>query len=802
MMLSSSLALFAAGSSSAATVGGSNGSTVVYSDGTYLYRVHVNTDGSHDTPAQIMDQNNNPIHGVDPSLSPGGDSVAYRTGVTGGVNGVPASAGSRGYLDVVSINGGTASQVDTDVMSAGTWNPTKSDGAAEELAYVKKNPSDNGAMIFRERIHGSAPYAVPAYVMRIGTAVEGAIDTGDDNPSTHTLTSPPASTYHPHNSQVAWSPDGTKLALTGYDGGLATLNCTNDVATGGNANNNNTFGVGRDCRTDSYLYTVNAYAVNDDSNGLVRIHEGLGDSSPTWSPQGYVLFSSYGRENSQIVPVTPQSPYWPSEWAPDTGWGQSSGGLDGGLGDNRCNASALSTAPYYVVAQSQWGWNSEAAGTQNGLDMHCPGGSTYLTGGATQNAAAHLWSVLPTGGGMYGNASSSPLPGQGQVNLGASNVVSGSYGQLFQQWDFTNSWFHNYENSVVTPDGLTTLFTVDGTLNLATLSSSGGIGTPVSTGLNAAGGVSVSATLPFDSVIRNANGAWQAWQGSPLSGLPGNAAPTKIAVAGTGNGNAEVVARGQDGMFYMADRTSSAGLGTWSAVPGTNGAPHFGGPSVSAAASNDGSDVAVAAVGLDGGVWVNVHIVNPSYWGIWGKLTAPFTATKVAVALDSHNNTYIIATDGHSVYLNMGTSIGGNWSGWQSMASLPGGVGASGDIAIAGNGNGIGAQLAVIDNNHQVWHNLLNTTNDNGNPTGWAKPAQISGGVSSIAAAGIGNGDAQFLAVGQSDGKLYHNDRYVNGSWSGWGVPSGMNGAASFKASQVGIANLGSNDAFIMATAG
>ncbi|WP_167739861.1 hypothetical protein [Streptomyces griseofuscus] len=172
--------------------------------------------------------------------------------------------------------------------------------------------------------------------------------------------------------------------------------------------------------------------------------------------------------------------------------------------------------------------------------------------------------------------------------------------------------------------------------------------------------------------IRHADGSWQGWaaMAGDDSGL---AKATKVAIAGMPNGSSQVLVYGADGRMRLDTRAADGGWSGWSTVSGV-GAPDFAGPALSIAALPDG-DSQIAAIGLDGNVWHNVHRADGSWTG-WdspaGPAGGPMGASAVAVAglPDGDSQLVAVGLDGNVYHAVRDRD--GKWTPFRAVAGLRG----------------------------------------------------------------------------------------------------------------------------------
>ncbi|MGM9335854.1 hypothetical protein ACTAFV_28310 [Streptomyces murinus] len=185
--------------------------------------------------------------------------------------------------------------------------------------------------------------------------------------------------------------------------------------------------------------------------------------------------------------------------------------------------------------------------------------------------------------------------------------------------------------------------------------------------------------------IRHADGSWQGWaaMAGDDSGL---VKATKVAIAGMPNGSSQVLVYGADGRMRLDTRAADGGWSGWSTVSGV-GAPDFAGPALSIAALPDG-DSQIAAIGLDGHVWHNVHRADGSWTG-WtspsGPAGGPMGASAVAVAglPDGDSQLVAVGLDGNVYHAVRGRD--GDWTPFRAVAGLRGAGTFAGDqVGIAG----------------------------------------------------------------------------------------------------------------------
>ncbi|MFI6604200.1 CHAP domain-containing protein [Nonomuraea sp. NPDC050536] len=225
------------------------------------------------------------------------------------------------------------------------------------------------------------------------------------------------------------------------------------------------------------------------------------------------------------------------------------------------------------------------------------------------------------------------------------------------------------------------------------------------------------------------------------------------------NLSSQVAAVGNDGLIYHEVRD---GNGKWSGfqpVAGYGGAAHFAARSVAIAGTPDGS-AQLIAVGNDGNAYHNVRYANGTWQG-WASLG--FAAAQVSIAAMPNGSAQVLAMapDG-TLYHNIRFAPSGNWQGFRALAGYEGAATfRAKSAAIAGMTDG-SAQLIAVGNDGNAYHNVRYA---NGTWQGW-RPLGVA--ASSVALAGMPAGDsAQFVIVG-NDGGVYHNIRGADGTWQGW----------------------------------
>ncbi|MFJ5229057.1 transglycosylase family protein [Kitasatospora sp. NPDC088391] len=286
---------------------------------------------------------------------------------------------------------------------------------------------------------------------------------------------------------------------------------------------------------------------------------------------------------------------------------------------------------------------------------------------------------------------------------------------------------------------------------------------------------------------------WGAWSGfAPVIGY-GSAPSFKAgqeAVTSTPDKSTQSIALGNDGNLYHTARYPDGSWTGWAPLAGVGGAANFAASTFSIAGMPNG-DAQVLAVGNDGGIYFTTRLVSGSWQG-WSKV-GDWTARKVSIAAlpNGDAQVLIVGNDG-LVYHNIHFA-GGSWQGWNGVAGFGGAAsfGAS-NVAITGMPNG-DAQLVAVGNDGNVYHSVRQA---NGSWQGWGPVAGV-GGAANFAASSIGitstpNGDAQLVAVG-NDGIAYHNARFYGGSWQGWG-------SLGFGAVNVAITGLADGSSQVLAT--
>ncbi|MFJ7276622.1 transglycosylase family protein [Kitasatospora sp. NPDC098663] len=220
---------------------------------------------------------------------------------------------------------------------------------------------------------------------------------------------------------------------------------------------------------------------------------------------------------------------------------------------------------------------------------------------AGQGAGA--WAVKCNGGLSTDHANPYPSPTAPVSKAGdlfhATRLVDGNWTSFSPLDGYAGSAFFNGSQDAIaaTPDG--------STQTLAT---------------GADGNLYHTARYP--------NGSWTGW--APLDGYAGSArfAARAEAIAGMPNGDTQVMATGSDGKIYHSARYASGAWQDWNVVDGYGGAAGFQSGSFAITGMPNG-DAQLIAVGNDGVVYHNARYASGSWQGWW---STSFGGQKVAVA--------------------------------------------------------------------------------------------------------------------------------------------------------------------------
>lgn len=299
--------------------------------------------------------------------------------------------------------------------------------------------------------------------------------------------------------------------------------------------------------------------------------------------------------------------------------------------------------------------------------------------------------------------------------------------------------------------------------------------------------VAVGNTGDIYHDIRYGNGTWQAW--SAVAGYGAGAstfhAPGGVAIAGAKGGSAQLVAIGDDYHLYHNIRHTDA---TWQGWVPLN----LNASQCAIAAMPDGS-AQVLAVDGNANVTHNIRETPSGAWQGFTEIAGGSSTGHFQIGnLNGASNTGIALTglpDGSAQLLALGTDnnvyhniryANGTWQGFTAIAGADGAATFSGPaFAIAGMGDG-SAQLLAIGNDAGIYHNIRNA---NGT---WQGFRPLGFNAQWVAAGALSDGSMQVLAVG-NDGNLYHDIRYANATWQGFRAVAGDSNAATFNGTYPGI---------------
>ncbi len=123
------------------------------------------------------------------------------------------------------------------------------------------------------------------------------------------------------------------------------------------------------------------------------------------------------------------------------------------------------------------------------------------------------------------------------------------------------------------------------------------------------------------------DGSWQGW--NAVAGFGADTFQAKdIAVAGMPNGDTQLLAVGNDGKIYHNARFAAGTWQGWGAVAGYGGAAGFQAGSLAITGMSNG-DAQMLAVGNDGQVYHNARYSSGSWQGWWNTA---FSGRKVSIA--------------------------------------------------------------------------------------------------------------------------------------------------------------------------
>ncbi|MCX4759263.1 transglycosylase family protein [Kitasatospora purpeofusca] len=228
------------------------------------------------------------------------------------------------------------------------------------------------------------------------------------------------------------------------------------------------------------------------------------------------------------------------------------------------------------------------------------------------------------------------------------------------------------------------------------------------------------------------------------------------------------------------------GTGAWAAKCngglGTDHADPYPAPTAPVSSPGD----LFHATRLVDGNWTSFKPLN-------GFGTAPFfNASQESIAATPDGSTQTLATGSDGNLYHTARYPNGSWTPWAPLDGYAGSPRFSARAqAIAGMSSG-DTQIVAVGADGKIYHNARFVS---GSWQGWAPVG--TWGAQRIAAAGLPDGSLQVLIVG-NDGNLYHSIRAVDGSWQGWNAVAGF-GADTFQAKDIAVAGMPNGDTQLLA---
>ncbi|MFI6006219.1 hypothetical protein ACIA98_38595 [Streptomyces sp. NPDC051366] len=190
------------------------------------------------------------------------------------------------------------------------------------------------------------------------------------------------------------------------------------------------------------------------------------------------------------------------------------------------------------------------------------------------------------------------------------------------------------------------------------------------------------------------------------------------------------------------------------------------------------------SIGSDGRIYHNARYLNGSWQG-WNPVSTWSARAVAATGMPNGDlQVVIIGLDG-KLYHTARYANGG-WQAWNVINGYQGASGfAASSVAVAGMPNG-DAQFVAVGNDGRQYHTIRFV---NGSWQGWSPIGGVDN-ATSVGIAGMPNGDANLVAVAP-DGITYHNARYAGRSWQGWVAPG-------FVANDAGVTGTGNGDIHVL----
>ncbi|MFH9799195.1 MULTISPECIES: CehA/McbA family metallohydrolase [Streptomyces] len=291
---------------------------------------------------------------------------------------------------------------------------------------------------------------------------------------------------------------------------------------------------------------------------------------------------------------------------------------------------------------------------------------------------------------------------------------------------------------------------------------------------------------------RRPDGSWSGMR--PLPGAVGAAsfAGVQSAVAGMADGSVVMLGIAPDNGLWLTSVRGPATLRPWQRVAGPDGSTGFTVREADIAAFPDGT-CQIVATAMDGTTYHQQRRADgglPGFRAVPGPTaTSRWGATKVAITAMPDGSAQLLSygTDGAMYHCVRGRS--GTWTPWGRLAGHNGAATFAGPaLAITGMSDG-SSQVLAIGIDGIVYHQLRRP---DGSWTGFRAPRGVTTatmGASAIGIAGTPDGSAHVVAVGL-DGRVWHNVRRPDGSWTPFARIPGPNGKDPFPAGQVRIAAL------------